>query len=385
MRASWRTGLLLGAVILTVAIWTARQARNAENLGAASTRTADPSPEPIEDRIITPAERDEALARAQVWTAPGVPVAAAYFGLDPGHPRALTCRFEVSELGGTTPKFDCRLDSGETIRVKYGGGGELPAETAGSALLRALGFGADEVRLVEQLRCYGCPDEPFLTMKAVELSRTASLYEQQIAFDSYKDHEWVAIERKFPASSIETEDVEGWAFFELEKVQPSQGGAPRAHVDALRLLAVFLGHWDNKSENQRIVCLSPDGQEGSGCMRPFLLIQDVGATFGPRKLDLDSWDSFEIWQDRTTCTLSMRGLPHGGATFSDTRISESGRQFLGRLLAQLSERQLTDLFATARFDHHRGLLNRARPVADWVRVFKRKVGEITGGPPCPPV
>jgi hypothetical protein len=188
-----------------------------------------------------------------------------------------------------------------------------------------------------------------------------------------------------PAPAIETEDLEGWAFFELDKVDPTQGGAPRAHVDALRLLAVFLAHWDNKSENQRMVCSSPDWDEGSACARPFLLLQDVGATFGPRKLDLDSWEKAEIWQDRATCTLSMRRLPHDGATFRELRIAESGRQFLGRLLSQLSERQLTDLFATARFDHHRGLLHQARPVADWVRVFKRKVFTITVGPPCPPV
>ena len=29
----------------------------------------------------------------------------------------------------------------------------------------------------------------------------------------------------------------------------------RADLDALRLLARVLAHWDNKSENQRLVCL----------------------------------------------------------------------------------------------------------------------------------
>ena len=236
---------------------------------------------------------------------------------------------------------------------------------------------------MQRLRCYGCPDEPFLTMKATELTGSASLYERSIDFDTFKDYEWVSIERKLPAPSIETDDIEGWGFFELEKVDSAKGGAVRAHVDAMRLLAVFLAHWDNKPENQRLVCLSPDWQEGSACTRPFLLLHDVGATFGPRKLDLASWEKVGIWQDRATCTLSMRELPHGGGTFRETRVLEDGRQFLGRFLSQLSERQLTDLFVTARFHHHGGPLNRTRPVADWVRVFKEKVTAITAGPPCP--
>jgi hypothetical protein len=385
MRAGWRTGIVIATItVMAIVLRTSRDATRGEDGEATRPRDAQhPLVTTDADRTVTNADRDEALARAQVWIPPKVPVAAAYFGVDPSTPRELTCRFKVSTLGGTTPKFNCELANGEMVRVKYGSGGEIPAETAASALLRALGFGADEVQLVQRLRCYGCPDEPFLTMKATELTGSASFYERSIDFDTFKDYEWVSIERKFPAPSIETEDIEGWGFFELEKVDSAKGGAARAHVDAMRLLAVFLAHWDNKPENQRLVCLTPDWQEGSGCTRPFLLLHDVGATFGPRKLDLASWEKVAIWQDRATCTLSMRELPHGGATFRETRVLEDGRQFLGRFLSQLSERQLTDLFITARFDHHGGPLNRTRPVADWVRVFKEKVTAITAGLPCP--
>ena len=38
-------------------------------------------------------------------------------------------------------------------------------------------------------------------------------------------------------------------------VDPEFGGAPRAHRDAMKLLAVFLQHTDTKPEQQRIVCL----------------------------------------------------------------------------------------------------------------------------------
>ena len=43
---------------------------------------------------------------------------------------------------------------------------------------------------------------------------------------------------------------QGWAWWELKDVN-----APRVDLDALRLLAVFLAHWDNKADNQRLVCM----------------------------------------------------------------------------------------------------------------------------------
>jgi hypothetical protein len=72
----------------------------------------------------------------------------------------LDCHFQLSDLGGTTPKFRCALDDGSEVRVKYGFGSEIPAEAAATRLLAVLGFGADRVTLVERLRCYGCPREP---------------------------------------------------------------------------------------------------------------------------------------------------------------------------------------------------------------------------------
>ena len=52
-------------------------------------------------------------------------------------------------------------------------------------------------------------------------------------------------------------------------------------MDALRLLAVVISHWDNKPENQRITCLPGGDQPDGGCTTPLALIQDLGATFGP--------------------------------------------------------------------------------------------------------
>ena len=205
-----------------------------------------------------------------------------------------------------------------------------------------------------------------------------------LSYDDHKAFMWPAIERKFEGRAIETNNIAGWSMFELDKVDARKGGAPRHHVDALRLLAVFLAHWDNKSENQRLVCLTDiDSEHPENCARPFLLLQDVGSTFGPEKVDLHKWRKAAIWEDRTRCIASMRDLPFKGATFGRVQISEHGRRFLAERLCKLTDRQLTDLFTTSRFDEELGLLRRSSPIADWVTTFKERVRQIADGPACP--
>jgi hypothetical protein len=336
-------------------------------------------------KSVSARERRDALSRAQVWSAPSVPVSQARLGGDPAQPAFITCKFRITELGGTAPKFDCVLDEGEQIRVKYGRTAEIHSEAAAARLLGALGFGADHVMLVERLRCHGCPAAPFGTLKAVDLTQTAAVYEKLVDYSEHKDFEWVAVERKHPGVAITADETKGWAFFELEAVDAKKGGAPREHLDALRLMAVFLAHWDNKSENQRLVCLSDhDPAKIGACRRPFAMMQDVGSVFGPKRVDLEAWERAPIWSDRRACVVSMESLPAGGATFAPVAITEAGRRLLASLLGQLSDQQLTDLFTAARFDKLKGFFpSRADAIADWVRVFKLKVREISVGAPCP--
>ena len=342
-------------------------------------------PRPVKSKKVSDAERLDALARAQVWQQPQVPIAKARLDSSPQDAQPLTCTFTITELGGTAPKFDCLLENGERLRVKYGRSPEIPSEVAAARLLHALGFGSDDVMLVEKLRCHGCPAEPFITMRGLGLVGMEELYSKIKNDRSYKDFEWVAVERKHWGRPIETDEVEGWAFFELDQIDPAKGGAPRTHVDSLRLMAVLMAHWDNKSENQRLVCLSQaDWPDGGKCARPLAMLQDVGAAFGPRKVDLEEWEKAAIWSDRGTCTATMAGLPYEGATFKPVKVTEAGRRHLATLLGQLSDDQISGLFAGARFDQSKGLVGfTASPIADWVRVFKQKVREISDGPSCP--
>jgi hypothetical protein len=334
-----------------------------------------------ETRVVSPEERLDAIARAQVWRDPAAGNSARM------PPTAvienLSCRFILKRLNGTTPKFNCLLDTGEEVRIKYGTGAEIPAEAAATRLLRALGFGADDITLVHHLRCYGCPLEPFTTSKAVQIVRARDVYEHALDYDDFHDFEWVALERKYEAWPIEATLHEGWAFAELDRVDGSKGGAPRAQLDALRLVAVFLAHWDNKADNQRLVCDTRDWPAGTPCRTPLMMLQDLGATFGPRKVNLRRWSTSPIWADRPRCRITMRHLPYSGATFVDTQVSEEGRQLAVRLFERLTDDDIADLFRGARFDQERGLFSDVHPVARWVDAFKARVDLIRDGPPCP--
>jgi hypothetical protein len=286
----------------------------------------------------------------------------------------VVCRFLADGLAGTTPKFECVTQTGDRIKVKYSGA-EPHGEVAASRLMRALGFPADEVTFAERVRCHGCPAFPFLTMRVLGLIHAAEAYGRWVDYREYRDIEWAAIERKHPGIEIETGNGRGWAWFELKDLH-----APAAHVDALRLLAVFLAHWDNKAQNQRLICLDEDvsGGRQERCTTSMALVQDLGATFGPRKVNLREWQRTPVWTDRASCLISMADLPHDGGTFVPVHISEAGRRFLADRLGTLARADIRALFESARFPEHDG-----EHVEAWVDAFEDKAREISAGPPCP--
>jgi len=113
------------------------------------------------------------------------------------------------------------------------------------------------------------------------------------------------------------------------------------------------------------------------------MIQDLGATFGPARVDLVNWRKTPVWRDRATCTISMSTLPYEGATFPERRVSEAGRVLLAGLLEQLSIRQLEDLFTASRITLYDAIDVEARSARAWVEVFLDKVKQIRQGPRCP--
>jgi hypothetical protein len=331
---------------------------------------------------LTPAARAEAIARAQVWMSTEVATKDLLAG-PPGEGsfapfQTVTCDYVPRESTGHSPKFYCALTPENTVKVKYGAdNGETYAEVAATRLFWALGFGADRNYSVKVV-CRGCSPDPW---REKGRGRVAG----ERLFDPAN------IERKLAGAVMETRPDSGWKWTELDLVDESRGGAPRAQRDAFKLLAVLLQHTDNKAAQQRLICLPggvekrPNGDEY--CTKPFMMVNDLGLTFGRANLlnrnsvggmNYDKWSTTPVWKDPARCIGNLSKAWTG--TLRHPAISEGGRRLLADLLAQLSDRQIRDMFAAARADLR--LPNHPRPgkprptIDDWVQAFKAKRDQI---------
>lgn len=342
----------------------------------------DYAPRPTEQELSVPSAdrasvRADALKRAKVWHPPGTPIPAADLaGNPPGRDTFATtevipCKFELKSSDGRTPKFQCIRPGGEVLKVKYGRNNpETFGEVAATRLVSALGFGADRMYVVGTVRCFGCPAFPYPKVEIFDALRADP--------SRAVDFEMAVIERRLPGLEIEG----GWAWPELSAIDAAAGGATRAEVDALRLLAVFLNNWDAKPVNQRLLCTGSATSVPATCGEPLAYMQDLGQTFGPKSIDVEGWTRTPVWADPAACRVSMRDLPWQGASFEDSAISEEGRLFLAALLRQLSAEQISGLFAGARFTEF--FRNRAGGDVDaWTRTFQSRVAQIADREPCP--
>jgi hypothetical protein len=338
----------------------------------------------------TAAQRNDELARARVWLAPGVPTASADFSVNPSGPGAfdvnqdVDCTFTAKKAGGTTPKFYCALPDGETVKVKYGEpNGEIPSEILATRLLSALGFPTDRMYRVRSVRCRGCPPLPHQALQCLSEGGPKAVCLQGASPSRVVTFAHAAIERPFPGKKIESAEDQGWSWYELDTIDPARGGSARAEVDALRLMAVVIAHWDNKGPNQRLVC--PEGKERAdgSCAQPLAIVQDLGATFGPKRMDLLNWRRVAVWSDPRACRVSMSSLPFNGATFTDRTISEAGRQFALKLLRALSPAQLNTLFESAGVTTFSHVATEAHQPQAWTDVFLAKIEAIAKAGPCP--
>jgi hypothetical protein len=284
----------------------------------------------------------------------------------------VVCRYVDKTLEGHSPKFACAIGNHDEVKVKFGGAnGEVYGEVLATRLLWALGFGADRMYPVN-LICQGCP------LDFGGIARPGG----DTRFDP------AVIERRMTGTEWPPSGERGWSWTELDKAATAPEGAPAAHRDALKLLAVFLQHTDSKREQQRILCLGTQPlRSRDACRRPFLMIGDPGLTFGRANLanandtgsvNLVEWRRTPVWRDGQRCTGSLSKSLTG--TLNDPVIGEAGRRFLASLLSQLSDRQLTDLFEAARVrlrlrapgDGSSGFPT----TSEWVDAFKQKRAQI---------
>jgi hypothetical protein len=317
--------------------------------------------------------RTSVIARSRVWLPTNI--GAQDLKAGPAGPGAfpfralVVCDYSDKKLSGMSPKFACIIDRDDEVKVKFGGNnGEVYGEVLATRLLWAIGFPADRMYPVNVI-CRGCPAE-FLGIERPN---------REYRFDP------AVIERKLDGSEW---GKTGWSWKELDRVDGERGGAPRAHRDALKLLAVFLQHSDTKPEQQRIVCASKaDWPRPDTCADPLLMISDVGLTFGrasranandPSGVNLDAWRQTPVWKTDSGCVGNLPKSFTG--TLDDPVISEAGRQFLAGLLMQLSDRQLQDLFEAARVRLRLRSPGRVdsgfATENEWVAAFKDKRNQI---------
>jgi hypothetical protein len=319
---------------------------------------------------LSPEARLVAIRRAQVWTP--TKVSAMNLKAGPQGPGALapnatvTCDYVEKKMDGRSPKFTCLIGPKDEVKIKYGkGNGEVYGEVAATRLLWALGFGADRMYPVRVV-CRGCPPDPHADSKPKPGS--------EVTFDP------AALEREVDGQVLEVSDTKGWAFPELDLVQETAGGAPQAHRDALKLLAVVIQHTDSKAQQQRLLCANGEhaGKDGEPCLHPFMMISDLGLTFGHANVynrasvgsvNFEQWSRAKVWSDAKKCIGNISRSQTG--TLDHPRISEAGRKFLADLLGQLTDAQLGDLFGVARFPERTGA-GRQATVDEWVGAFKQK-------------
>jgi hypothetical protein len=288
----------------------------------------------------------------------------------------VSCEYTINKtMGGRSPKFSCKLDKDDEVKVKYGkGNGEVYGEVATTRLLWALGFGADRMYPVRVV-CRGCPPDP-------------ATNDQKRSGETIFDP--AAIERQADGQTLETKPDSGWSWPELDFVEETVGGAPRSHRDALKLLAVFLQHTDSKPEQQRLFCVPGESAADTGepCLHPFMMLDDVGLTFGHANqfnrnsvgsVNFEQWSRAKVWSDARACIGDLSKSQTG--TLDHPRISEAGRKFLADLLVQLTDTQLHDLFEVSRFPERTGG-GRQATVDEWVAAFKQKRDEIVNAS-CP--
>jgi hypothetical protein len=327
-------------------------------------------------KSFTSQDRLDAMRRAQVWTATDIPSMDVKTGPQGSvtfqDDERVECDYvQHSKGSGSTPKFRCVLPSEEDLKVRYGQhNGEVYAQVAASRLLWALGFGANRMYPVKVV-CRGCPWDPWTTDKKERDQPQAILFDP------------ATIDFKMDGKTLETKLDQGWAWKELDLVDETAGGAPRAQRDALKLLAVMLQHTDSKASNQRLLCRDKElgKAEKGACAHPFMMLTDVGKTFGhanaanrdePGAVNFKEWSKTSIWKDadKPGCVGNLPGSMSG--TLDNPRISEGGRKFLADLLARLTDSQLHDLFTVARFTRR----DPSATVDDWVTAFKHKRNEI---------
>jgi len=376
--------------------------------------------EKVEKEFYTPKDRIEAIRAALIFTPKVVGDADIMQGPEQNKKQfqfhfndKVTCDFDKpgSQMGGKTPKFSCKITriegangqaqvltpdmDEEPVKVKFGANNkEVYAEVVATRLFWALGFYADSWFPV-RVECHNCPEDPESGSGSKE-TRTFNAATIVRKFDGHKMYEV-------------GKPAQGWSWKEFE----GYNGRPSYEKDGLKLMGAFIQHSDNKPPQQRLVCKKVKADDTTHpptttCGESRMIVQDVGASFGGggwftsnsgAKVNLSQWSGNKLWKktgkpgmaeaDCPVCQAQLRKSLTAQDGLSDPTISEEGRRFTAGLLCQLTDRQIEDLFRSARIaempEYHNGDgtfrqgMDEASILKQWVQAFKQKREDLASG------
>lgn len=387
------------------------------------------------DLLVDPELRASYIKQASVWW-PEQEANIANKDLFNGPPnpyhlqthQTIDCDFvqpdPTDPIGGTTPKFKCSYEykPGKKVdlKIKYdqqsssaldwkNPNPEVYASLVSQRVLWALGFGSDQ-SVPLAVNCRGCPLEPWTYIQMVQGHDEEDLLSGWMNLDLVNSGKWnttlplvsfssalayIKMDKYVDGDAItwiNPDDGEvhtGFAWPELYS-EPTPNADQQTARDALSVLAAFLGHCDNFDGNQGFICLTDDKSQlsatkGTTCKgTPFLYIHDIGGSLGygwdlrhkdfwPDYFDLHQWQQAAVWGNTKRCEVTVNGVP-GCSWRGNLQVSEAGRALAARLLAQLTNKQIMDLFSSARAQ-----LMRGESVEDWVTGFQQKMqSEVLG-------
>ncbi|MES1256827.1 MAG: hypothetical protein ABUS51_00295, partial [Acidobacteriota bacterium] len=168
-------------------------------------------------------------------------------------PRGATFQFGKEDPDGTNPKFTVRDADGVKWKIKLGA--EARPETVATRLVWAAGYFTDEDYFLPEVRVEGLP---------AKLHRGQNLVEPGGVLRNAR------LERDLP----DEKKMGIWKW----KDNPFAG---TREWNGLRVLMALMNNWDLKNENNAVYrAKTKDGE------RLLYVVSDLGATFGPTRLDL---------------------------------------------------------------------------------------------------
>lgn len=338
------------------------------------------------------------IQRAQVWFPPDM----NHFSIEKSdyptaqglsyHPgEEIICRFDASvtaekkKASGKTRKFWCNIDNYDKIvKIKYfpsnpDDNKEVFSGAVSTRLFRALGFMANRAYSVS-VNCPNCPDNPWDVDNKNQKMRVKPFSPALIEFK--------------PAGKSIIGEKEGWPWPDLDLIDPSLPSAiqetMKTHRGALRLLAAFVQHSDNKTEQQSLICLdSIKTVEGKQfCDKPVMYVHDLGATWGgggkfstnAAKMSFNDFVDQCMWDNADSNPIANLNTSLSGS-FGDKQlksISENSRQFLLGLMKEFASQpvRVRQLFEVAQLDKMHELKNEKITIDHWVTAFNIKLNEL---------